>query len=177
MTEEDLKNYLEKAQNGDTDAFARIYDLFFEKLYKFIFYRVGHKQISEDLLAETFVKAWQKIGQIGNSKALSSWLFQIAKNNIIDYYRSKKTTISLEEVEDFLEEVISPVEELDLNLEQKKILEVIQLLPVEQGLVIKYKFFEDLSNQEIAILLNKTEGAIRVIQHRAVIKLKELINE
>ena len=177
MTEEDLKNYLEKAQNGDTDAFARIYDLFFEKLYKFIFYRVGHKQISEDLLAETFVKAWQKIGQIGNSKALSSWLFHIAKNNIIDYYRSKKTTISLEEVEDFLEEVISPVEELDLNLEQKKILEVIQLLPVEQGLVIKYKFFEDLSNQEIAILLNKTEGAIRVIQHRAVIKLKELINE
>jgi RNA polymerase sigma-70 factor (ECF subfamily) len=175
MTEEQLKEILKKAQNGDSEAFALIYDHFAGKIYKFIYFRVGHKEVAEDVLSDTFVKSWQKINQVNSPQALSAWLYQIAKNNIIDYYRIKKETVDLAEVEDFLEDEVDPVDLTSLNIQQKKLLQLMTQLPEEQQQVIKYKFFEDLENEEIAYVMDKSEGAIRVIQHRAITKLKELI--
>jgi RNA polymerase sigma-70 factor (ECF subfamily) len=176
MTEQELKQFLQKAQKGDTEAFARIYDEFTEKLYRFIYFRVGQKEVAEDILSDTFVKAWQKIAQAKEHLALAGWLYQIARNNIIDYYRIKKDFIPLEEVEHFLEDAVNPVDAANLSLEQAKTLEVMKELPLEQRKVLQYKFFEDLSNEEIALVMNKTEGAVRVIQHRAILKLKDLMN-
>ena len=177
MTDEDLKLILQKAQNGDQEAFGLIYNHFAEKIYRFIYFRVSHKEVAEDVLADTFVKGWQKINQINTPAALSAWLYQIAKNNIIDYYRVKKETVALEEVEQFLEDEVNPVDTVNLNIQQQKLLELLTILPDDQQQVIKYKFFEDLSNEEIAYVLGKTEGAIRVLQHRAIIKLKELVHQ
>ena len=177
MTATELKNYLQKAQSGDQEAFAGIYDHFADKIYRFIYFRVGHKEVAEDILSDTFVKSWQKINQINSPSALSAWLYQIARNNIIDYYRLKKETVALEDVQDFLEDEVSPVDIINLSLQQKKIFELLNQLPSEQRDVVKYKFFEDLTNEEIAYILGKSEGAIRVIQHRAISKLKELLNK
>ena len=177
MTEEELKRILQKAQNGDSEAFGLIYEHFSEKIYRFIYFRVSHKEVAEDILSDTFVKAWQKINQINTPQALSGWLYQIAKNNIIDYYRIKKDLVPLADVEETLEDQVSPVDIINLNLQQKKILEVLSQLPEDQREVIKYRFFEDLTSEEIAYVLGKTEGAIRVLQHRAVLKLKELLKE
>ena len=176
MTEEELKRILQKAQTGDSEAFAQIYDYFSERIYKFIFFRIGHKEVAEDVLSDTFVKGWQKINQINTPQALSAWLYQIAKNNIIDYYRIRKDTVNLSDVEDFLEDEVNPVDLTNVNMEQKKILDVMHELPMDQQQVIIYKFFEDLANEEIAYVMGKTEGAIRVLQHRAIAKLKELLN-
>src|SRR3990167_1786834 len=175
MTDSELKQFLERAQNGDSAAFSRLYDEFAEKLYRFIFFRVGHKEVAEDVLSDTFVKAWQKLKQINSPAALSGWLYQIARNNIIDYYRIKKDFVPIEEVAEFLEDAVNPIDTVNLNLDQAKIFELLIHLPPEQRLVIQYKFFEDLTNEEIAYVLGKTEGAVRVIQHRALIKLKELV--
>lgn len=177
MTEQDLKLVLEACQLGDRSAFGRIYDHYSERLFKFIYLRVGHKEVAEDILADSFVKAWTKIKQVNSHKALSSWIFQIAKNNIIDYYRIRKSTIAIEEVEQTLEDAANPVEETDLNFDQERILAAMKQLPKDQQLVIRYKFFEDLSNAEIALIINKTEGAIRVIQHRAIIRLQEILRQ
>jgi RNA polymerase sigma-70 factor (ECF subfamily) len=176
MTEE-LKHTLQQAQKGDSEAFARIYDQFSEKLYRFIYFRVGHREIAEDILSDTFVKSWQKIHQINSHKSLSAWLYQIARNNIIDYYRLKKETISLEEVAETLIDAINPIETLNLSFQQKKILAALEDLPTEQKQVIQYRFFEDLSNEEIAFILSKSEGAVRVIQHRAITRLKQLLSK
>ncbi len=175
MQEEQLKDILKKAQSGNEEAFGLIYDHLAAKIYKFIYFRVGHKEIAEDILSDTFVKGWQKISQINSPAALSAWLYQIAKNNIIDYYRIKKETVNITDVENFLEDEVNPIDDTNLNIEQKKLLEVLKELPEEQQEVIKYKFFEDLENEEIAYIIGKTEGAVRVIQHRAITKLKELI--
>lgn len=174
MTEEQLKDTFKRAQRGDEEAFGLIYDHFAAKIFKFIYYRVGHTQVAEDLLADTFVKGWQKLSQLNSPSALSAWLYQIAKNNIIDYYRIKKDSIDLSEVENLLEDETNVVDDTNLTIEQKKILELLEELPEEQRQVIKYKFFEELENEEIAYIMGKTEGAIRVIQHRAISKLKEL---
>ena len=174
---EELNIAFIKAKSADPEAFARIYDFYAEPIYRFIFFRTGHKEIAEDILADTFIKAWLKINQVHSVKALGSWLYQIAKNNIIDYYRVRKNLVSLDEVEEFfLEDAASSIDELNLEFEQRVIINLLESLPLDQQQVIKYKFFEDLSNEEIALLLNKTEGAIRVIQHRAITKLKGLIN-
>jgi RNA polymerase sigma-70 factor (ECF subfamily) len=177
MTEEQLKIILKKAQNGDGEAFGLIYDHFSVKIYRFIFFRIGHKEVAEDVLADTFVKGWQKIHQVNSPQALSAWLYQIAKNNIIDYYRIKKETVSLDAVEDFLEDEVNPVDLTSLNIEQKNLLSLVEQLPEDQQQVIKYKFFEDLANEEIAYIMDKSEGAIRVIQHRAITRLKELLDQ
>lgn len=176
MTDDELNNLLNKAQSGDREAFGLIYDEYSQKIYKFIFFRTSHKEVAEDILSETFVKAWQKISQINSSKALSAWLYQVAKNNIIDYYRLKKEFVALEEVEDVLEDAQNLVEALNLSLEQTKLLDLLSQLPKEQAAVIKYKYLEELENIEIAHIMNKTEGAIRVLQHRAIQHLKELLN-
>ena len=149
MTALELKNSLQKAQNGQEEAFGAIYDHFSDKIYRFIYFRTGHKEIAEDILSDTFVKAWQKIHQINSPEALSGWLYQIAKNNIIDYYRLKKETVALEEVEEFLTDAVSSIDTLDLELDQRKILQVLPHLSREQQEVIKYRFFEDLSPDEI----------------------------
>ena len=177
MTDEELKLVLEACQTGDRAAFGRIYDYFSSRLFKFIYLRVGHKEVAEDILADSFVKAWIKIKQVNSHKALSSWIFQIAKNNIIDYYRVRKSTIALEDVEQTLEDAVNPVDETDLRLDQKRILQALDFLPKDQQQVIRYKFFEDLTNAEIALILNKTEGAIRVIQHRAIVRLQEILRQ
>ncbi|MDP4000745.1 MAG: RNA polymerase sigma factor [bacterium] len=175
MNEEELKKALESAQKGNTEAFGIIYDHYSEKILRFIFFRVGHKEVAEDILADTFVKAWLKIAQVNSTNAVPSWLYQIAKNNIIDFYRVRKATIPLESVANVLEDAATPIDELNLGFDQRKILKLLDQLPTEQQQVIQYKFFEDLTNQEIALIMNKTEGAVRVLQHRAITKLKELL--
>jgi len=177
MNDQELKSAFEKAQNLDREAFGRIYDHFSGKLYKFVYFRVGHKELAEDILADTFVKAWTKISSVESPKAFTGWLYQIAKNNIIDYYRVKKVTVNLEEVVEFLEDASSPVDDANLMVEHRVVVELMEHLPPDQRQVIRYKFFEELENIEIAQIMGKTEVAIRVIQHRAVNKLKDLVNQ
>ncbi|MEO8065626.1 MAG: RNA polymerase sigma factor [Candidatus Doudnabacteria bacterium] len=175
MSDAELKNHLQNAQNGDREAFGAIYEHFADKIYRFIYFRVGHREVAEDVLSDTFVKSWQKINQVNSPTALSAWLYQIAKNNIIDYYRLKKETVALEVVEDILEDAVNPIDSANLGIQQNRILNVLSQLSVDQREVVKYRFFEDLSNEEIAYIMGKTEGAIRVIQHRAILRLKELL--
>ncbi len=80
-------------------------------------------------------------------------------------------------MEDFLEDEVNPVDLTNLGIQQRKLLGMMEVLPEDQQQVLKYKFFEDLTNEEIAYVMGKTEGAIRVIQHRAIMRLKELLNQ
>jgi RNA polymerase sigma-70 factor, ECF subfamily len=176
MNDTELQNLLRKAQNGDREAFGYIYDHFREKIYKFIFFRVGHKELAEDILSDTFVKAWLKITAVNTPQALSGWIYQVAKNNIIDYYRIKGVAVlPIDDFTDTLPDSVNPVDEANLRIEHQKLLELMQMLSPEHRTVLEYKFFEDLTNEEIASIMNKSEGAIRVLQHRAIEKLKQLL--
>jgi RNA polymerase sigma-70 factor (ECF subfamily) len=170
-----LPGLLAKAKEGRQEALGELYDLYFKKIYRFIFYRVSHKEIAEDLSEEVFLKAFGKISSINETGAFEGWLYQIARNLVIDYYRQKKLTVPLDEIENTLVYESNIVDVLSLQQQQKVLLEILKELGNEQQVVIKLKFLEGLENSEIAALLNKTEGAVRVIQHRAITKLQELI--
>src|SRR3990167_15144 len=98
-----LTGLLEKAKLGEEAAFGEIYNLYFKKIYRFVFYRVGHKEVAEDLAEEVFLKAFGKLASVNENQAFEAWLYQIARNLIYDYYRQKKITVPLEEVENTLE--------------------------------------------------------------------------
>ena len=168
---------LAKAKAGNQAAFGEIYNLYFKKIYRFIYFRVGHKEAAEDLAEEVFLKAFTKITSVNENRAFSGWLYQIARNAVIDYYREKKVSVSLDEVENTLEYETNIVDVVNLETEQKTLIKFMKELAPEQQIVLKLKFFEDLENNEIAEMLHKSEGAIRVIQHRAISKLQELVKK
>ncbi len=171
---EEIAQLANKAKLGDQTAFGQIYNLFFQKIFQFIFFRVSHKQIAEDLTEEVFLKAHSKIAGLTNTASFSGWLYQIARNAVIDYYRSKKLTVDLADVENTLEYETNVVDLVNLGYQQAILLKLMKELNTVEQAVIKMKFLEDLDTAEISQILNQSEGSIRVIQHRALTKLIEL---
>lgn len=171
-----LDGLVRKASQGDEKAFSELYELYFEKIYRFVYFRVSHREVAEDLAAETFIKAWRRLAEIEATSAFNAWLYQIARNLVVDYYRTRKHDIDLSSLENVLEYEDNIVDRTDLIFKQKDFLLALKKLTTDQQLVIKLKFLDELDNQEIARLLDKSEGAIRVIQHRAVNDLKRLLN-
>jgi len=168
---------LARAKSGEKRALSEIYDQYFKKIYRFIFYRVSHKQVAEDLAEDVFLKAFTKLNSINQPEAFEGWLYQIARNLVIDYYRQKKVEVTLDEVENTLSYESNVIDLISLGERQKILLEILRELGTEQQIVIKLKFFEGLENAQIAEILNKNEGAIRVIQHRAIARLQEIIKK
>lgn len=172
-----IQELVELAKQKDPGALSTLYNDFFQRIFRFIFLRVSHKETAEDLTEDVFIKAFEAIAKLEDPKLFQSWIYQIAKNKIIDHYRKSKVDIALEEVEDILEYRDEIGFKIDNDVAKSKIIETLNLLSKEQKQVISLKFFEDLDNTTIAKLLGKNEGTIRVIQHRALIRLKELIND
>jgi RNA polymerase sigma-70 factor (ECF subfamily) len=165
------------AKDGRQEALTEIYEIYFLRVYRFIYYRVSHKETAEDLTEEVFIKIFASITKLDKIEAFEGWLFQISRNLVIDYYRKKKQNVPIEAVENTLEYETNLVDIVNLQFNQKILLKLLKELTEEQQIVIKMKFLEDLDNITIAEVLNKTEGAIRVIQHRAISKLKELFQD
>jgi len=172
-----IQDLVKKAKGGDSTAFGQIYDLYFERVYRFVYWRVNHREAAEDLVSETFIRAWDKLAGIASPDSFPAWVFQIARNLVIDYYRSRKENADLSLLENVLEYEDNIVDRSNFSFQQKAFLEVLKELTASEQQVLKLKFLEELSNQEIAAILNKTEGAVRVIQHRAIAELKRLIDQ
>jgi RNA polymerase sigma-70 factor, ECF subfamily len=166
---------LVKAQAGSDSALTELYNHYFERVYRFVYYRVSHKETAEDITEEVFVKVFKNLRTLEKPAAFEGWLFQIARNLVIDHYRSKRAVVPLEEIENTLEYETNIVDIVNLQTQQLVFIKLLKELSPEQQQVIKLKFLEDIDNAAIAKIMEKTEGAIRVIQHRAITRLKELI--
>lgn len=176
IPKDQLEQILKEAQTGSNEALTKLYNAYFERIYRFIFYRTSHKETAEDLTEDVFIKLFKSLKNLDQLAAFEGWMFQIARNKVIDYYRSKKQTVALEDVESTLEYETNLVDQVNLKTEQVVFMKLLKELTDEQQQVIKLKFLEDIDNPIIAQMMNKTEGAIRVIQYRAIAKLKELID-
>ncbi len=172
----EILNLIIKAKKGDAAAFTQIYNLYFKRIYQFIYFRVSHKETAEDLAEDVFLKVYGKLSSLDSHNSFEGWLYQIARNIVIDYYRQKQATVAFDDLENTLEYEKNIIDIVSLDQQQKVFLELLKQLAPEQQIVIKLKFLEDLQNSEIAEMLHKNEGAIRVIQFRAIAKLKELIS-
>jgi len=159
----------------DKKEFSEFYNKNIDKVFRFIYLRVDTTETAQDLTSLAFLKLWKRQdSEISNSTA---FLYRIARNQIIDFYRSKsKKPLSLDkagEIADF--QVAQPTfsEKIELTLEMKRIKKVIQNIKPVYADVIIWHYVDDLSSKEIAQILKKREGNVRVIIHRALQALKE----
>jgi len=175
----DEPQLVSQAKTGDSDAFGKLYDSYLERIYRFVYFRVEDQQTAEDITSQVFLKAWENLGrfQIGGAPFLA-WLYTIAHNAVIDYYRTRKVTAALDDVRlsdpghaEFVENGI------DSAVEMESIKTALSTLTDDQRQVLLLKFIDEMSNEEIARHLGKREGAIRALQMRGLKALAKRLAE
>jgi RNA polymerase sigma-70 factor (ECF subfamily) len=179
------KELVRQAQKAP-DAFAKLYDQYYPKIFGYILRRTANLEAAQDLTSETFFNALNKLWQFRwRNISFSSWLYKIATNEINQYFRKAeyKKSISLEELQERgFEPVSSNDPESELIQAQEKLkqhqdfLEVqvkIVRLPAKYQQVIALRFFEQKQIKEISEILGKKEGTVKSLLHRAVEKLRE----
>lgn len=177
--EEKIDILVLEAQNGCNESFGELYDQFLEPIYRYIYLRVSSVEIAEDLAGEVFFKALRSLKKYKKRKNLpfSAWLFRIAKNILIDHYRKHMVVDEIPETIPDESDSADSKKETSLGIEKKRMLKAIQELPEMQSQAIVLKYFSDLSNPEIAQILEKSETAVRILQSRGLKKLRELLDE
>ena len=161
-----------QAVNGNTDAFGDLYIIFVEKIYRYVFYHIKSKTDAEDITGEVFLKAWRAISSCrGKENAFSPWLYRIAHNQLVDEIRKRQRQPSLEL--DDVETISDSENSVERYSEQQELLKLIDRLPSNQRRVIILKFIEGMDYKEIAKIMGKSEGALRVMQMRALAALKK----
>ena len=168
-----------QAKKGDAEAFGTLYDTYAPAIYRFALFKVGGKSDAEDITHQVFLKAWKSVKKYRDEgHPFSSWLYRIAQNTIIDHYRSTKNHRNIDTLpEDSLSEHPGFEDNVDRGLQAEKVHRAIRELDDVSQSVLLMKFVNDLSNKEISATLQKSEGAIRVIQHRALKQLKTILEK
>jgi len=164
----------------DISAFEEIYNFYLDKIYRFIYFKVETKQEAEDLTSQTFLKIWQQAieGKIKTKESFQAFIYQVARNNVIDHYRAtqkkKKNEIELEAAENvFVGQSIE--KDIDLKIDFQNLEEKIKHLKNEYQEIVMLHYINELSIKEIATVMNKKRGAVRVLLHRALKALKEQV--
>ena len=165
------------AAKGDEQAFASLYDTYLDSIYRFIYLRVEDQQTAEDITSNVFLKAWEKLDKYQfRGVPFRAWLFRIARNAVIDHYRTRKELAPLEAVIGVKDEGFMPVSErVGLTLEADKVLESMQELTGDQRNVLTLKLVHGLNTQEVAKALGKRQGAVRALQMRGLQALAKII--
>lgn len=166
-----------KLQNKNTEAFAKVYDAYMEKIYRFIFFKISNKQEAEDMTSEVFLKAWEYILEGKDIISLRSFLYAVARNKVIDLYRKrgKNNIINLVEIEQIKDNSADPNKLIDNEMNRKNIFAFLDKLKSEYKEVLLLRYVEDFSISEISEILGKNKGNIRVLVHRALEALREVM--
>ena len=172
-----LRELVERAQGGDREALEELYLLHFDRIYAYLHLSVGNRHDAEDLTTQTFLKMLESIGRFRwQSAPFSAWLFRIAHNLAMDHFRANRRWQPEEDVpEPPGSEELSAEEEAMHSIGRKSMLELIDSLSSEQQQVLTLKFVFNFSNGETAAILDKTEGAVKSLQHRALASLQKQI--
>ncbi|MBI1794687.1 MAG: sigma-70 family RNA polymerase sigma factor [Chloroflexi bacterium] len=157
-----------EAQSGDADSFARLYDAYFQRVYRYVYFRVSDDQTAEDLTSQVFLKAWENLSRYKPSSHFLAWLYTIARNQVIDHYRTRKETVPLDEVGALSADSPAVDEQVQLKFELQTMRDALQFLTEDQQEVLILKFIAGLDTREIARQMSKGEGAIRALQMRAL---------
>src|SRR3954462_8168693 len=174
-----VRGLVERAQKGDRSALEELYLIHFDRIYSYLHVSVGNRHDAEDLTTQTFLKMLESIGRFRwQSAPFSAWLFRIAHNLAMDHFRSRRRWQPEEEVPEPIgsEEPSAELEAMQ-SIGRQSMLELIDKLSPEQQQVLTLKFVFNFPNADVAKILDKTEGAIKSLQHRALASLQKQIQQ
>src|ERR1700751_3161664 len=175
----DLRRLVELAQKGDRESLEGLYLLHFDRIYSYLHVSVGNRHDAEDLTTQTFLKMLESIGKFRwQSAPFSAWLFRIAHNLAMDHFRATKRWQPEEEVPEPEPDESTSAEAGALeSIGRKSMLELIEELSPEQQQVLTLKFVLNFAKADVATILGKTEGAIKSLQHRALVSLQKQLEK
>lgn len=171
-----------RASGGDRAAYGGLYERYVDRIFRYISYKVADRALAEDLTSQTFLKAWDAIGDYEwRNHPFGAWLFRIAHNLVVDHHRSKREVVTLDDASRQLEhkasqDEIRPERMLAELISSARVRSAIERLTEEQQQVLILRFFEGLSTGEVAELMGKRRGAIRGLQFRALSALRDLLH-
>ena len=177
-TAERETEYLLKAKAYDVAALAALYDHYEAKIYSYIYHRVGNQSVAQDLTSQAFLRVLESIrSDRAWETSFSGWLYRIAHNLVIDYYRrrGRTTQVSIDEMTGLQSSTESPEKAAERVYAAERLRIAINRLTEEQAQVVTLRFLEGLSINEVADSMGKTEGAIKALQYRAVSSLRRLM--
>ncbi len=173
--EEDL---VQRSCAGDPDAFGQLYEHLVDRVYRYIYFRVTDDQTAEDLTSKVFLKAWEHLPRFKTSESpFIAWLYRIAHNTVIDHYRTKKETVHLDEISSLPSSHPMPDEQYDSRSDAQTLRRALQRLTEPQREVVTMKLMDGMRTEEIAARLNKSPGAVRALQMRALQALAAIIQD
>lgn len=176
-TPEELDDFVTRAQQGDTDAFSELYHAFVDKIYRYVYYRVKHED-AMDLTEAIFLRVWEHIGSYKTGRNyFSSWIYRIAHNMVVDHYRMTRENVSLEyDLPDEKRES-DPVDMTEQSLSHEALQLAIAKLKKKYQEVIVLYYINGLDNREIARIMSRTEGNLRILKFRALRSLRKVLEE
>jgi RNA polymerase sigma-70 factor (ECF subfamily) len=184
ISDEAMAQLLQRAQRYDPAAFDRLYELYADRIYRYVWYRVRDPDLAKDLAADVFERVIEHIAtfRIGTQDTVvtfSGWLFRIAHNELYRFHRKREREESVLVTNEERRERPADARDLSELAEdyerQEVLLAAIARLPEDQQETLFLRFWEQLSHAEVAGLMGRSEGAIRALQHRALTTLRQIL--
>ncbi len=167
-----------RAQQGDQQAFAQLYEEHFDRVYRYVVLKIGDRMEAEDMTQQVFLNAFQSVSSYKmKGSPFASWLYRIAHNKVVDHLR-KKTRQPVQLEESMASSYITdgdPQLVAEQNISAQQLVKAIKLLTGAQQEVISLRFAAGLSIAEVAKTMGKSEGAIKALQHSAVLALRKIM--
>ena len=173
---QDEESLVRQAQQRDQEAFTQLYEEYFDKIYRYITFKIGNKTEAEDMTQQVFLNAIKSISSFKwKGRPFSAWLFRIAHNQVVDYLRKKSKRITVPLAESLVNADDSPELATERKLDMEQVLLATQQLTKAQGEVISLRFAGGMSVAETARAMAKSEGAVKALQHSAIVALRRIL--
>jgi RNA polymerase sigma-70 factor, ECF subfamily len=178
LSDSDDHHLLKLATQGDKRAFGVLYERYLGEIYRYVYYRVGDQREAEDITASTFSRTWEVLPRIAEAevsiRSIRHWLYGVARNLVTDFYRTRET-VALPE--DFHRDQDLVEGEIEKRFQARQLTEaILQLRPDYQQIII-LRFVNQLSHRETAEIMALSDGQSRIMQYRALRKLREIMTD
>jgi len=176
----DEPQIIQKAIAGEKQAFALLYEKYSDSIHRYFYFRLASIEMAEDLTEAVFIKTWEALPSFslsGKELNFRAWLYRIAHNTLVDYFRSHKEELSIELIGDIPSTMSIPEKEVEQKEIKAQLTNAVHQLDEQSIQVIMSRFIAGLDNQETAEITGLSEGNVRVIQFRALKKLREFLGD
>jgi RNA polymerase sigma-70 factor (ECF subfamily) len=166
------------AQDGDRSAFAALYDRYVDVVFRYVLFRVGDRELAEDVTSETFLRALRRIESVSyQGRDVGAWFVTIARNLVLDHVKSSRfrLEVATAEVDDSRPADSGPEQQVLSKVTRTALLQCVGQLGDDQRECIVLRFLQGLSVAETAKVMARNEGAVKALQHRAVRRLAQLL--
>jgi RNA polymerase sigma-70 factor, ECF subfamily len=178
-TESTVRNLVKKAKGRDPEAFGLLYDEYVDQIFRYVYYKVGNFADSQDLTGQTFLKAFENVDSYEmRDVAFSSWLYRIAHNLVVDYFRreSKRDNVPIEEQPPQPDTRGNPVDKVLADLDSEHLYRAMRKLTHNQREVLVLKFIDNMSNAQVAEIMGISVGAVKSTQKRGLLSLNRILS-